>query len=159
TWPHKSGQVTLRAPSPDIRRHRPHPTAPRPMTERPWVSTPRTLFVLSGKVQSTAFRLPGRPPRDPRPVNALAAYLDRLHEIHATKRGTPELSYRAALENLLNAVGDALDPAVRATAELADTGNGRPDFGLTEAKSRNLRGVVEVKPVADDVPDTADGKQ
>jgi hypothetical protein len=92
-------------------------------------------------------------------MNAVEAYLDRLHEIHSTRRGTPELSYRAALENLLNAVGHGLDPAVQATAELADTGSGRPDFGLFETKSGNARGVVEVKPVAEDAPQTADGKQ
>ena len=92
-------------------------------------------------------------------MNAVHAYLDRLHEIHGTRRGTPELSFRAALENLLNAVGHDLDPGVQATAELADTGSGRPDFGLIEKSSGNLRGVVEVKPVAEDTPDTADGAQ
>jgi hypothetical protein len=56
------------------------------------------------------------------PVTPLEIYLDRLHEIHATRRGTPELSYRAALENLLNAVGQRLDPTIQATAELADAG-------------------------------------
>src|SRR5262249_43766731 len=93
------------------------------------------------------------------PLHPLAAYLDRVHEIHTSKHGTPELSYRAALENLLNAVGARLDPAVRVTAELADTGAGHPDFGLFEAKSNSPRGVVEVKPVKEDVPDTADGAQ
>jgi len=90
-------------------------------------------------------------------VNFLETYLDRLHEVRATRRGTPELSYRAALENLLNAVGATLDPAVQATGELADSGAGRPDFGLFEVKSGNARGVVEVKPVEEDTPDTADG--
>lgn len=93
------------------------------------------------------------------PVNALQIYLDRLHEIHATRRGTPELSYRAALENLLNAIGQRLDPTIQATAELADTGAGHPDFGLLEVKSGNLRGVVEVKGFAEDTPNTADGSQ
>lgn len=83
-------------------------------------------------------------------MNPLEAYLDRLHEIHAGRRGTPELSYRAALENLLNAVGAQLDPEVQATAELADTGAGRPDYGLIETKSGILRGVVEVKPLAEE---------
>ena len=92
-------------------------------------------------------------------MHVLETYLARLHEIRATERGTPELSYRSALENLLNAVGSGLDPAVQATAELADTGAGRPDFGLFDARSADLRGAVEVKPVADDVPQTADGRQ
>ena len=69
-------------------------------------------------------------------MHVLEAYLNRLHEIRDTHRGTPELSYRAALENLLNAVGGQLDPAVQATAELADTGAGRPDFGIFESRSR-----------------------
>jgi hypothetical protein len=80
-------------------------------------------------------------------MNPVEVYLDRLHEIRATKRGTPELSYRAAFEGLLNAVGKGLDPVVQATAELADSGAGKPDFGLFEKKSGNLRGVVEVKSV------------
>jgi hypothetical protein len=92
-------------------------------------------------------------------LNPVETYVDRLHEIHAVKHKTPELSYRAALENLLNAVGDDLDPTVHATAELADTGAGRPDFGLAEVNSGNLRGVVEVKSFGDDVPETADGTQ
>jgi hypothetical protein len=92
-------------------------------------------------------------------MHVLETYLARLHQICATERGTPELSYRAALENLLNAVGGGLDPAVQATAELADTGAGRPDFGLFDSRSGDLRGAVEVKPVADDVPQTADGRQ
>jgi hypothetical protein len=81
-------------------------------------------------------------------MHVLETYLARLHQIRATERGTPELSYRAALENLLNAVGRGLDPAVHATAELADMGAGRPDFGLFDARCGDLRGAVEVKPVA-----------
>ncbi len=80
-------------------------------------------------------------------MHAFEAYFNRLHEIRDTQRATPELSYRAALENLLNTVGDGLDPAVQATAELADTGAGRPDFGFFEVRSGNSRGAVEVKPV------------
>jgi hypothetical protein len=38
-------------------------------------------------------------------MHVLETYLARLHEIRSTERGTPELSYRAAMENLLNAVG------------------------------------------------------
>ena len=90
-------------------------------------------------------------------MHALESYLRRLQEIRSTERGTPELSYRAALENLLNAVGGGLNPAVQATAELADTGAGRPDFGLFDARSGDLRSAVEVKPVAEDTPRTADG--
>ena len=92
-------------------------------------------------------------------VSAVETYLDRLHEIHSRRKGTPELSFRAALENLINAVGETLDPPVRADAELTDTGGGRPDFGFFEAKSGKSRGVAEVKGPADDVPNTADGRQ
>lgn len=92
-------------------------------------------------------------------MHSLETYLRRLHEIRSTERGTPELSYRAALENLLNAVGGALSPAVQATAELADTGAGRPDFGLFDSRSADLRGAVEVKSVGEDTPHTADGRQ
>lgn len=92
-------------------------------------------------------------------MHVLEIYLHRLHEIRSTERGTPELSYRAALENLLNEVGSTLSPGVQATAELADTGAGRPDFGLFDSQSGDLRSAVEVKPVAEDTPRTADGRQ
>src|SRR4051794_24516559 len=96
-----------------------------------------------------------------RPTNAaiIERYLDRLHELHTKKRGTPELSYRAALENPLNQIGEQLEPSVQATAELGDTGSGRPDFGLFDVKSDNARGVVEVKPPEQNVPVTADRRQ
>ncbi len=92
-------------------------------------------------------------------MHPLETYIDRLHEIRASRRGTPELSYRAALENLLNSIGAGLDPPVQATAELADAGEGRPDFGLMEVRSGNMRAVVEVKPAHEDTPQTADGEQ
>jgi hypothetical protein len=92
-------------------------------------------------------------------LHPVETYLDRLQEVRATRRATAELSYRAALENLLNAVGASLDPVVQATAELTDTGAGRPDFGLFAAKSGNPRGVVEVKSPEEDAPQTADGNQ
>jgi hypothetical protein len=92
-------------------------------------------------------------------MNPVRLYLRRLYEIHATERGTPELSFRAALENLLNAVGEDLRPEVGATHELADTGAGHPDFGLFEKRSGNARGAVECKGPDEEVPQTADGKQ
>jgi hypothetical protein len=75
-------------------------------------------------------------------LHPVEAYLDRLHEVHRGRRGVPELSYRAALENLLNAIGKDLDPPVEATHELADTGAGRPDFGLFEKRSGNYACAV-----------------
>jgi hypothetical protein len=86
-------------------------------------------------------------------------YLDRLQEIHRAAKGVKELSYRSALENLFAAIGDRLDPKVQVTHELADTGSGRPDFGFSETKSGNMRGVVESKGPDEDVPQTADGAQ
>ncbi|HVA51711.1 MAG TPA: hypothetical protein VNH11_35550 [Pirellulales bacterium] len=44
-------------------------------------------------------------------------------------------------------------------AELADTGSGRPDFGLAEAKAGNLRAVVDVTALGESVPETASGEQ
>ena len=89
----------------------------------------------------------------------LYRYVARLREIRAGKRSTPELSYRSALEALFNDAGQDLRPRVTATAELADAGAGHPDFGLVEAKSGNLRCVVEVKPPSDVTSNTVDGRQ
>ncbi len=86
------------------------------------------------------------------------AYLDRLHEIHG-RRHTPELAYRAPLENLLNAVGELIDPPVQATAEIADTGSGHPDFEVYEVKSGNRRLVVEVKSPEEETTETANSSQ
>jgi hypothetical protein len=87
-------------------------------------------------------------------VEMVEAYVERLHEIHERCRGTPDLSFRAAPENLLNAVGERLDPAVQATAELADTGAG-PTSGSSTALlllgpdlDANYRAAAAAKPVA-----------
>ena len=50
----------------------------------------------------------------------LATYLHALAAIRATGAATPETSYYTPLENLLNAVGATLKPAVRAVSQLAD---------------------------------------
>ena len=73
------------------------------------------------------------------------------------------------LANLLNAVGGALGPKVFCVQELADQGAGHPDFGLyttqqvqkgkPKSGQKPERGVVEVKPVADDAWLTASGDQ
>jgi hypothetical protein len=87
------------------------------------------------------------------------AYVDRLHDIHAVGQATPEVSYRAALEVLLNAIGETLDPDVHSVHELTDSGAGRPDFGLFERRSNALRSVVECKGFAQSLTTTADGRQ
>src|SRR5258706_8624475 len=95
----------------------------------------------------------------PSAAKRVETYLERLQEIHRAAKGVKELSYRSALESLFNQIGEDLDPEVHATGELSDTGSGRPDFGFSETKSGNMRGVVETKGPADDVPITADGAQ
>lgn len=89
-------------------------------------------------------------------------YLKTLAEIHRTGGGTAETSHYAALEALLNAVGEELKPRVRAVAQLASAGAGSPYFGLFTANQFQRlnadgpldaipeRGVVEVKGWADD---------
>lgn len=69
----------------------------------------------------------------PSSSSLLAAYLHAVAAIRATGAATPETSYYTPLENLLNAVGGSLKPAVRAVSQLADLGAGRPDFGLFSA--------------------------
>ncbi len=89
----------------------------------------------------------------------LDLYLERVRAIHHAGHHTPELSYRGALENLLNALGHQLDPKVIVNPEIPDTGAGRPDFALIEAKSGAWRGVVEVKSPEEALPAVASGEQ
>ena len=82
---------------------------------------------------------------------------------------TGERSLYVPLANLLNAVGGTLRPKVFCVQELVDQGAGHPDFGLysthqvQKGKPRTgqkpERGVIEVKPVADDAWLTAAGDQ
>lgn len=85
--------------------------------------------------------------------------MERIRAIHSAGHHTPELSYRGALENLLNALGHQLDPRVVVSPEVADLGAGRPDFALTETKSGAWRCVVEVKPPAEALAAVASGEQ
>ncbi len=108
------------------------------------------------------------------PVNrnltaVVEAYFSDLANIRASGGATSELSYHAALANLLKAVGGALRPKAFCVPELADQGAGRPDFGLYAARQVQRgepragqtpeRGVVEVKPAGDDAWLTADSDQ
>ena len=100
---------------------------------------------------------------------AVEDYFASLRLIQTSGGATPELSFRAPLENLLNAVGDSLKPKVRCVGELADQGAGHPDFGLYAAKQLRKGqtakdqkpecGVVEVKPFGDDAWRTAESGQ
>ena len=100
---------------------------------------------------------------------AVEAYFADLGRVHASGGATGERSSYGPLANLLNAVGATLKPKVFCVGELADQGAGHPDFGLYAAKQVQKgrpregqtpeRGVVEVKPAADDAWLTAEGAQ
>ncbi len=100
---------------------------------------------------------------------AVARYLSDLYQKRSLGAGQPERSYYPILADLLNAVGADLRPAVLCLSELENTGAGHPDFGLftktqcqrgePRSGQRPERGVVEVKPVADDAWLTADTAQ
>lgn len=103
--------------------------------------------------------------------NAVRTYLDRMAEIRSTGGATSETSYYSALENLLNELGALLDPNVICNGQLRNQGAGHPDFGLYSKKQCSKgapkpgqgempeRGVIEVKPLADNNWQTANGKQ
>ena len=67
-------------------------------------------------------------------TTTVETYLTDLQRIRASGGATGERSYYGPLENLLNAVGNALKPKVICVGELADQGAGHPDFGLYAAK-------------------------
>ena len=100
---------------------------------------------------------------------AVETYFSDLQRTRATGAGTGELSYYPALANLLRSVGASLKPKVWPVGNLTDQGAGHPDFGLYAARQMQKgiprkgqlpeRGVVEVKPVWDDVWVTAVGEQ
>ena len=102
-------------------------------------------------------------------TTAVAAYLGDLRRIRASGGATGERSYYPPLTNLLNAIGGMLKPKVFCVGELAEQGAGHPDLGLYAARQVQRgrlregqspeRGVVEVKPVADDAWLTASGEQ
>lgn len=101
----------------------------------------------------------------------VGAYLRRMREIRATGGATLETSFYGALETLLNAVGNSLNPKVRANGQLRNQGAGHPDFGLyTQHQCRSgepmpgqgevpERGVIEVKGLAEEVLATSDTGQ
>ena len=101
---------------------------------------------------------------NPKLAKALETYFTELRQIRASGGATGERSYYPALSNLLNAIGATLKPKVVCIGELADSGAGHPDFGLFAAKQLQTRrsrdrphqqlperGVVELKPLSDDV--------
>ena len=100
---------------------------------------------------------------------AVEEYFADLRRVRASGAATPERSLYGPLGDLLKAVGATLKPKVFCVQEPADLGAGHPDFGLYAAKQLQRgtpregqtpeRGVVEVKPPADDAWLTADGRQ
>ena len=78
----------------------------------------------------------------------------------AWARARDERSYYPAVDSLLNAVGADLKGRVHCLSDLGNTGAGHPDFGLFAASQLQRgtprkgqmpeRGVIEMKPVADD---------
>ena len=102
-------------------------------------------------------------------TQAVEAYFTDLRLVRGSGGATNERSLYVPLANLLNAVGGALRPKVFCVQELADQGVGHPDFGLyttqqvqkgkPKSGQKPERGVVEVKPVADDAWLTASGNQ
>ena len=104
-----------------------------------------------------------------RHTEAVLRYFREVGSIRATGGATPELSYHTPLTNLLNAIGDTLEPKVHCVGELRDAGADRPDMGLYSASQIQKgqrregqlpeRGVVEVKPPTEDARATAAGEQ
>jgi hypothetical protein len=98
----------------------------------------------------------------------LERYLEEISLIRASGAGVPETSYYSALANLFNEVGKKLRPRVRCVMTLANRGGGLPDGGFFTADQFNRtsdaeplqgqlpsRGVIEAKPIRDDVWTTA----
>ena len=87
----------------------------------------------------------------------LANSLSAVADVRATGSGTKETSYYTALNNLLDAVGDALKPRVRCVMQIKSLGAGNPDGGFFTADQFDKktqapkqpgapsRGVIEVK--------------
>ena len=102
-------------------------------------------------------------------TQAVEAYFTDLHLVRGSGGATNERSLYVPLANLLNAVGGTLRPKVFCVQDLANQGAGHPDFGLYTIRQvqkgkakpgqKPERGVIEVKPVADDAGLTAASDQ
>jgi N-6 DNA Methylase len=94
-------------------------------------------------------------------MSVLETYLNTLATLrYAT---VPETSYYAALQTLLNDVGAGLCPRVQAVIYPKNTGAGIPDLGLFDENQptdqKPARGIIEAKPVSDDLMKIAQGEQ
>ena len=102
-------------------------------------------------------------------IQAVEAYFTDLRLVRGSGGATDERSLYVPLANLLNAVGGALRPKVFCLQDLTNQGAGHPDFGLYTTRQvqkgrqsrgqKPERGVIEVKPVANDAWLTATGDQ
>ena len=102
-------------------------------------------------------------------TQAVEAYFTDLRLVRGSGGATDERSLYVPLANLLNAVGGTLRPKVFCVQDLANQGAGHPDFGLYTTRQvqkgkpksgqKPERGVIEVKPVADDAWLTSAGDQ
>jgi len=102
-------------------------------------------------------------------IQAVETYFTDLRLVRGSGGATDERSLYVPLANLLNAVGGALRPKVFCVQDLANQGAGHPDFGLyitrqvqkgkPKSGQKPERGVIEVKPVADDAWLTAASDQ
>jgi hypothetical protein len=110
-------------------------------------------------------------PRSKMTGNPLEDYLRRLRDIRRTGSAVPETSYYSALVAMLDSVGATLKPRVRCVPH-PNSGEGIPDIGLFTPDqfqkvsgdeplpgTKPSRGVVEAKPAAADVFQTAGSKQ
>lgn len=96
-------------------------------------------------------------------THPLDLFLDHCAQAHATGAATPETSYYTAFAQALGAVGQTLKPRVFVMPHPSGKKAGIPDFGLFEAPRGKgappawsegvvpQRGVVECKPVGDDI--------
>lgn len=94
------------------------------------------------------------------PIQIAEDFFESVRRVHALGAGTSETSYYPALHTLFEHVGGSLSPKVLALSQLADAGADSPDYGLFavnqlqkgEPRKGQLpeRGVVELKPVADE---------
>ena len=105
------------------------------------------------------------------PSRPVGTYLSDLHQSLGV--GVPETSGYPALRNLLDAVGDTLNPKIAAVLHPLNAGAGLPDGGLFAARDlkkftddapaletvKPERGVIEVKSLAQDIPRRAQAKE
>lgn len=104
-------------------------------------------------------------------MTALEDYLRSLSEDHRTGEAVAETAGYGALQNLLNAAGEALSPRVRTVINTRNRGAGLPDGGLFTSDQFERResapipgqiperGAVEVKGPNDEVREIAESEQ